>query len=248
MRLKGLLFFLLLPAITNAACLNLRPVVALTGGWANERASVTQSFTDVDSNLFQYNGMNSWQSVGLGGFFVGAQTPTPCSRLILQGGLEYLQYGFVTVNSTNSVGIEPDTTTAYNYKYRLQARQLLVSTKWMTQLRERFFPYAFLGIGAAFNTMNNFNVSTTETGSINLSPTFRNNSNTNFTYSVGVGIDTAISKHVLLGLGYRFTDLGQASLGKGKVKLNSYQASVPFTFNVPHVYSNQVLAQLSYLF
>jgi opacity protein-like surface antigen len=230
------------------SALHLQPVITISGGWANENAAASQSFMGTDDNLFIYNNQQKRNSAGLGGVFLGVQSPVLSSAYSIQSGIEYIQYVNSSVNSTSTSGIEPATSTLYDYHYRIQARQLLLMTKFIANIYKMFSPYICVGVGTAFNSMGQFNVATAETGSINLTPTFNSNTHSTFSYSVGIGVDAPISEHVLFGLSYRFSDLGKAVLGDGTIKFNNYQFSVPFTLNVAHVYSNQIVAQLSYLF
>ena len=108
-------------------------------------------------------------------------------------------------------------------------------------------PYASVGIGAAFNATNKYKTSTQESGSINLTPVFHDKSQAEFSYSLGLGIDTDISQKIRIGLGYRFSDFGKASLGSGQVVLNNYNYPVPFSLSTNRTYANQFIAQISYL-
>lgn len=110
----------------------------------------------------------------------------------------------------------------------------------------QFFPYFSVGLGAAFNNANDFRTRIEELG-VNVTPVFRNHSQSAFPYTLGVGVDTPINQQTRLGLGYRFSDFGAASLTKGEVVINQYRAPVDFALSTPHIYANQLIVQLTYL-
>jgi opacity protein-like surface antigen len=96
----------------------------------------------------------------------------------------------------------------------------------MTTFHDRFHPYGEVGLGAALNSMKDFNAVTSETGSINVAPTYSNKTNTDFSYVLGLGIDAQVTDHVRAGLGYRYSYLGSSSLGNGAVIFKEYQYPV----------------------
>ena len=240
----------LAPSVTPG----LHPVISLFGGVAGINASTnkTQSFIETDDNVFAYYSGNNSQVKGFGGAFLGAEYQLPNQGLFLQGGIEYDYFGNSKVNGLNTVGIEPVTSTSYNYLWKVQAQQILAvaklfATKQLTiGTPHLFFPYLSVGLGGAFNKGSGF-IWTQETGSVNVTPTFNNHSQTSFSYSLGLGVDTPINSNMRFGLGYRFSDFGAASLGNGFVKVNQYSAPVSFTLSTTHTYANQFIVQLSYL-
>ena len=165
----------------------------------------------------------------------------------MQGGIEYTYYGDVSPNGLNTVGIEPQTSTLYQYHYHLQTQQALVVAKVLATTHNVFHPYLSVGLGAGFNKATEFSAVTTETDSNNLTPVFANNNHTAFSYSVGLGVDTEIREKLRLGLGYRFSGFGNVSLGAGAIVINNYTFPVSFIPSIANVYSNQFVAQISYV-
>lgn len=80
---------------------------------------------------------------------------------------------------------------------------------------------------------------------LQFTPQYQNKKNASLSYAVGGGVDFKLKNTGLrLGLGYRFSDLGKANLGKGNIDT----ASLPFTLKQAHLFTNQVIFQLTYLF
>ena len=117
----------------------------------------------------------------------------------------------------------------------------------MGTTHERFHPYGAVGLGAAFNKFSNFVATTTQTGPVNVAPMYSDTSTTSFSYTVGLGVETDLYKHLRLGLGYRFSSFGKADFGYGTVTVNNFTATTPFNFVTPNAFANQFVAQLSFV-
>ena len=228
----------------------LRPVVSLQGGYASiDAGSKSQSFTGTDADIFTYSNAGS-KSTGFIGVFLGGEYSVPqipVPRLFMQTGVEYNYFGTVRPKGINTVGIEPETATTYTYNYHFQTQQVLATLRLLTTTYERFHPYGEVGIGAAFNHLGQYSATTTETGSINLTPLFGNQNTTNFSYILGLGVDTQVDTNIRVGLGYRYSNFGSATLGNGAVVFNNYQSPVPFTLGRSNAYANQLIAHISYV-
>ena len=227
------------------------PIVSLAGGYASVNAGGnTQSFTGTDSNLFIYTHSDSEKNTGFVGVFLGAEHAlswVSFPGLLMQTGVEYNYFGNVSAKGTNSVGIEPETSTRYNYRYNFQTQQVLGALKLIATNYKRFHPYGEVGLGAAFNHAGEYNPTTTETGSLAVTPTFRNQNQTQFSYNLGLGVETQVRTNIRVGLGYRYSNFGASSLGNGAVAINNYQSPVPFTLSSSNTYAHQLIARISYL-
>ena len=229
----------------------LHPIVSLQGGYASINANGgTKRYTGTDSDVFTYNNSGSGQNTGFIGVFLGTERSLPLiSRpgFFMQTGVEYNYIGKVSVNGINTVGVEPQTSTTYRYNYNFQTQQVLGTLRLFATAYERFHPYGEVGLGAAFNHAGQYNATTTETGSINLTPGFSNQSNTQFSYSLGLGVDTQVNTKIRVGLGYRYSNFGSPSLGNGTVTFNNYQAPVSFALGGSNTYANQLITRISYI-
>ncbi|WP_258956744.1 outer membrane protein [Legionella sainthelensi] len=229
------------------------PVISVFGGPAwFDVSTKTRTFLGSDDDKFIYHNKNNNQANGFVGVFLGGEFQLPYKKLFLQGGVEYDYLGNSRVKGSNSVGIEPQTYSYYDYSWNVQTQQVLAVAKLLTTTElnlgtvRQFFPYFSVGLGAAFNNANDFRTRIEELG-VNVPPIFRNHSQSAFSYTLGVGVDTPINQQIRLGLGYRFSDFGAASLTKGEVVLNQYRAPVDFALSTPHIYANQLIVQLTYL-
>ncbi|MDI1351699.1 MAG: outer membrane beta-barrel protein [bacterium] len=229
------------------------PVVSVIGGFSAVSTHNSQTFTGADDEAFLYHHQKNNHHQGLIGVFLGVEHSLPSPDFLLQLGGEYTYFGPAHAQGLNFVGIEPSTYTTYTYNYRLQSQQALAVAKVLKKIKPfvskpyMFYPYASIGLGLAFNNSSDYGVSTQESGGVNLTPTFANQHNRAFSYRLGVGVDTDIAPHLRAGLGYRFADLGKASLGSGTIQFNGLAFPVPFSPHVPHVYANQLVAQISYV-
>ena len=165
----------------------------------------------------------------------------------MEAGVEYNDFGHIGVKGINTVGVEPQTSTTYHYNYNFQTQQVLGTLKLFATAYERFHPYGEVALGAAFNHAGQYQVTTTETGSLNLTPRFSNQNNTQFSYSLGLGVDTQVNTNIRAGLGYRYSNFGSSSLGNGTVTFNQYQSSVPFALGGSNADANQLIARISYV-
>lgn len=252
--ITGLVGFMVSSSIAMAGSMGaieqpvISPVITLFGGvgFFNVNHS-PEVFTGTDDDIFTYYNNRQHSNSGLLGVFVGGEHALPRPGLFMQGGLEYTAFENSRIKGSHSVGIEPATSTYYNYKYTIQTQQLLAVAKLFGTLKERYHPYVSVGLGAAFNDSTAFSVSTTETGSLNIAPIYGNHTKTAFSYSAGLGVDADLNQHVRLGLGYRFAGLGKSSLGNGSVNMNTYSYPTGFSLSAGNAYVNQLVAQISYV-
>ena len=129
-----------------------------------------------------------------------------------------------------------------SYTYTVQHARVMAEGKFLTTPDgyQTLHPYLSWGLGAAFNQASNYQ----ETAFIpNAVPTlpFANNTQTSFTWSVGVGFDYTLDPYIRLGVGYQFADLGSVSLGP------TLAETTPQTLSLPHLYTNQLRFQFTYL-
>lgn len=224
-----------------------RPLVTLQGGFAGVRTGQALSFLGDDSITFSYFPQKKNNDVGFIGGFAGLEHTLPYYNLFAQLGLEYNYFSPYEVTGLHTAGIEPSTSTLYRYNYHQQTQQLLATAKLLARSKGRIHPYLSAGLGAAFNNLTRYTAQTAETGNINLRPLFQNKRSSNFSYNLGLGADADLNQNWRIGLGYRFSDFGKASLGQGHLGLNNFVTPVAFTLQSSHTYANQLIGHLSYL-
>jgi opacity protein-like surface antigen len=97
---------------------------------------------------------------------------------------------------------------------------------------------ASLGIG--FNNAHDFQNTPLISQAVTM-PNFASNTDTSFTYTLGVGLQKALNSHWQVGAGYEFADWGQSQLSSASGQtLNS-------GLSLNHLYTNGVLFNLTYL-
>jgi opacity protein-like surface antigen len=230
------------------------PVISVFGGVAGVTVKGDkQTFEGTDEDKFVYHGERNTNTTGFVGVFLGAEHQLSLQNFFIQAGIEYGYFGAGNTKGEHRVGIEPETSTFYRYSWSFQTQQVLAVGKLYTTVQSpikplpMIYPYVSLGLGAAFNDSKNYRAVTHESGSINVTPIFKNNSQTMFSYNVGLGVETPVNQHVRIGVGYRFSDFGTAALGKGTVVFNQYRAPTEFSLHANNVYANQFIAQISYV-
>lgn len=221
-----------------------RPVIAFGAG-----AAITSNFGNSQNfpamggtdEFFKYKtNNNNNQTNALFDVFAGGEWALN-SPWSVQAGLDYKQIKSFTTTGTIIQGIDLKSADKYAYKYSLIARQLLAEGKFLYQYQNRFYPYFLIGLGVASNKA--YNYSTSKPPFITFTRQYTNNTQTTFSYSAGIGIDTTIVPNVRGGIGYQITDLGKVSLGSATI--NTTRVSDSLVQN--HLYISEVIAQLTWI-
>jgi opacity protein-like surface antigen len=242
-----------------------RPLLSLTGG-AAFISDVGQSknfpaLNPIEDSYYDYHAHQWNQTLALVGGFLGTEYLVhPDWRI--QVGVSYnhpstfytkglLTQGPVIVD-TGAPDVEASD--QYTYGFSIQSHQILAESKLLYNWEERYHPYVMVGLGASINRAFDYNV--------NISPPFTTLSNqfgaynnAAFSYSVGVGMDIDMMQFMRLGVGYRFTDFGQVQTGPGVIGTAGFNNDGVYNPAVvtsnkltqPHLYTNEVVAQLTFL-
>ncbi len=212
------------------------PVMTLTSGVSIATLGKSVSFP-FGVSQYSYAADSSASSAFLGGIFLGAEIPN--QSVDIQVGIGYYQTTQFNASGLLTQGVSPATSNTYPYSYQMSSSQFLVETKILTMPQKIYHPYVTAGLGAAINNVYHFQE--TYPMFLTFTPLYNSNSNTNFTYSIGTGLDVDAGSHVRLGVGYRFTDLGQANLGSGLID------DIPISNRLTqaNVFANEVFAQLT---
>ncbi|EHL32756.1 outer membrane protein [Legionella drancourtii] len=230
----------------NCATTNNRSVISFFGGYTYIDAGGRASYFGRDGIVYSYRSSKDGRSDGFIGGFLGIEHPISWYNLLVQAGMEYSYFGPVGVQGFNTAAMASGASTLHRYHYSFLAHQFLASAKFLTTTHERFHPYASVGIGAAVNHMGNFRATAVEAGGMNTSPFFLDNNVTQFSYSVGLGVDVDVNQYARFGLGYRFSGLGDAALKGGRMIANNQLVSVPFSLGIHNIHANQLVAQITF--
>ena len=217
----------------------LRPVIALSVGSVFTSDLGRSEDFQVDPLLFDYDVKHHSQTREIGGGFIGVEF-SAYEDWALQTGFAYYQTSSFKAEGDLSQGIDPQSATFIDYQYNIMSRQFLVESKLLTKVYKRFHPYVSVGLGVASNKAKgykaDFNPFT------DFTPLYKNKTTSSFTYNIGLGLDYDLTENLRFGVGYRFTDLGKASLGDSQLDT----LSVPETLSQSHFYAQELLFQLSY--
>lgn len=221
------------------------PIVTLGAGVASSSdVGESQNFpihNPVTDEFYNYSANQSNRSAGLFEGFLGAEWNVYPNWLV-QAGLDYNQTTSLQAKGTFVQGADAGSADTYSYQYYVASKQLLVAGKLLYSLKERYRPYLLAGLGATFNDA--YHYSTNVPPFLTFTRQYANNTTTSFSYAIGAGIDVDITCYLRAGLGYRFTDLGQAQLGNAIIDTTS----VSGTLSQSHLYTNELLAQLTWIF
>jgi opacity protein-like surface antigen len=172
------------------------------------------------------------------GAFLGIERLMP-ERSILQIGAEYNQALPFYAKGTLTQGADAQSASAYSYQYQVLTRQILLESKLLYMAHADYHPYLLGAVGMACNSVSDY--STSAPSSYVLTRQYQNSLSYSWTYAVGLGFDVDFDERWRVGLGYRFTDLGKASLGQSTID-GVYVAG---TLSQRHIYANELMGQLT---
>lgn len=215
----------------------LRPVFTFTAGASISQLGQSQSFAPLDLCSYHYKPQGSKTNMLWGGF-IGSEVKRSASWGLMVG-LGYYQPTTLSTEGTLIQGADPESDSAYSYRYQTQSQQLLAEGKLYWIAKERIQPFLMVGIGTALNKISNYQ--TNVPPFLEFTPVFSNYTQINFTYAVGPGIDVSLTKAIRVGIGYRFTDLGSANTGSAQIDT----IPISSTLKQSHLYANQILAQFT---
>lgn len=220
----------------------LHPVMTISGGIATAQVGRTQTLTmDDDFTTYAYAKNGAYSSKMIWGTFIGTEIPLHPDWALQLGFGYYQPASFSSGTGILTQGIDESSSDQYPYSYQVISRQLLAEGKLLWRVKERFHPFATLGLGAAFNYAYNYTVTIPPFTAF--SPQFTSHSNTAFSYSVGAGMDIDINKNWRIGGGYRYTDLGKTKLGAGLIDATPFTS----TLTQSNLYAQEVMANITYL-
>ena len=127
----------------------------------------------------------------------------------------------------------------FNYSYNLQHTYVAAKGKLLADVGMLIKPYVSASIGAGFNRSSGFN-STPIIFAAKPTPDFTSQTTTAFSYTLGIGLQRAITMNWHAGVGYEFSDWGKSQL--------NHVPNQPLGngLSESHFYTNGLLFSLSY--
>jgi opacity protein-like surface antigen len=222
-----------------------RPVMTLGAGASfSSQVGKTQYFpiqNPATDQFYSYVANRRSQTSFLFDGFLGAEWAVTKSNWLFQAGLEYKQASPFNARGVLTQGSASSLQNSYGYRYNVFSRQLLIEGKALYTIKNRFHPYALIGVGMAFNRAYGYG---TNVPASTYTPIYTDNTTHSLSGAVGFGIDIDITQHVRAGLGYRFSDLGQrVNLGRAVLNPSGGKGAV----SQAHLYTNELLAQFTWV-
>ncbi len=228
-------FLAAFPIVSFAA---FHPVVTVSSGFASANV-YSSKWIMFGSYPNSYIGSNHYDAETDLGLFVGGETVF-LQNWAWQIGVSYFENSAFNENGNVYQFADP----AFNnltYQYQIQSRRASIDTKISHAFREVWHPYVSASVGAAFNRAYAYTETPITSADVPMTQPFGNHATRSLTYSAGLGVDVNITEHVRLGAGYRFVDLGNASLGVTPLQTGTS------TISSTHLHTNELLLQISYV-
>jgi opacity protein-like surface antigen len=203
-----------------------------------ESAGHTQTFYLTPTIEKTYVANRSTNALFDGEVFLGIQKTLSQT---LQG-----QLGFAiaaTSNANLSGVIWDDADPSFDnfvYSYTIQHTHVALKGKLLADGGFWLIPWVSGSIGVGFNHAHAFNNIPTIFEALP-TPDFASNTQTSFTYTVGVGVQKILNLHWQAGIGYEFADWGRSHLGQAEGQTLNRGLSLT------HLYTNGFLLNLTYL-
>lgn len=102
------------------------------------------------------------------------------------------------------------------YRYNINNTRYMFENKLLMSLNELFSLYLLGSLGIANNETGDAETYQLDPASVEMLYGFETDEVNSFTYSVGLGLEMEVIEHVRVGLGYQFSDLGEAKTGPFK--------------------------------
>ncbi len=215
------------------------PFVSFALGSDRTNVYMSKNITLIPPFQNAYVGRNHYDIETVGGVFLGGEFAL-LQNWSLQLGLSYYQNSSFDANGYVYQFADPAFNNL-NYQYQIQSRRFLIETKLSRAFKQIWHPYINLGLGESLNKAYSYLEYPTSSDNVPMTQPFANHTTRSFTYIAGLGIDVDIQKHIRVGAGYRFADLGNANLGTTPLQSGTTMISHR------HLYTNEFLAQLSFL-
>ncbi|MCL9683985.1 outer membrane protein [Legionella maioricensis] len=213
-------------------------VITLSAGPAWTDSGDTPTFFLAPEIEKTYNAAQNTSTLFDGEVFLGVQHSL---NAVISGqiGLAVAATTSTTINGE----IWDDADPQFNnlvYSYKINHAHVAVKGKLLADMGYMAIPYVSGSVGVGFNRAHNFN-NTPIIFEALPNPNFASNTETAFSYTVGIGLQKAITPNWQVGAGYEFADWGKSQLGLalGQTLGNGLAQD--------HVYTNALMFNVTYL-
>ena len=213
-------------------------VGTLSAGPVWQNGGSTQTFYLTPTIEKTYASNKTTQTLFAGEVFVGIQ-----KRLshTLQGQLGLAIAATSDAKLSGEIWDDADSEFSnYIYSYKVQHTHVAVKGKLLADMGYWLIPWVSGSLGVGFNNAHSYTNTPTFFEAIP-NANFTSNTETALTYTVGAGIQKALSTHWQVGAGYEFADWRKSQLHRAQ----GQTMGSGLTLN--HLYTNGVLFNLTYL-
>jgi opacity protein-like surface antigen len=210
----------------------------LAAGPAWESAGETQTFFLAPSIEKTYTSNHSTHALGEGEVFLGIQHPVRNSWTG-QIGLSVV----ATSNTRISGNIWDDASPEFNnftYHYQVQHTHVALKGKLLAENGYIVTPWVSGSVGVGFNNAYRYNNTPIIFEAVQ-NPNFSSHTQTTFSYTVGAGVERAVSTHWRAGIGYEFESWGKSQLNRAPSQ------TLGNGLKLSNLYTNGFLLNITYL-
>lgn len=239
MQNKTLLALVMAALLPTPSFANLHPVISVATGSDHANVYSTKTITLIAPFQNSYIGTSHYDSESMIGLFLGVEQSF-LQNWAWQLGLGYYQSSAFQANGNVYQFSDP----AFNnltYQYQIQSKRVVVEGKIYYTCHSIWHPYVTAAVGEAINKTYGYSETPVTSMDVGMGQPFAGQTAHAFTYTVGLGADVDISEHLRFGGGYRFINLGSASLGPTPLQSGTN------TISNKQIHANEFLVQLSYV-
>jgi opacity protein-like surface antigen len=138
--------------------------------------------------------------------------------------------------------------TNYNYQYKIQTQTFLAQIKADLYRWRCLMPFLLAGAGVSLNNASNYAEQPVPGVTPRISPGFKGQTNTYFSYVFGAGLDYIVQKNIWASLTYEYSNLGRAQTGSGVNTVTLTGTNYASDNLKTNVKSNAVFLSVTYLF
>lgn len=212
-------------------------LITLSLGPVWQNAGQTQSLYLQPSVEKTYSADKNTQHLFSGELFVAIQRKLH-QQLQVQLGIAMAAASQATLSGSIWDDANPDFNN-YTYNYHIQHQHLSLKTKLLLQSTHSLTPYFSASLGLARNKALDFLITPRNTSDVP-APSFLSNNATSLAYTLGFGLQTAITKHWQVGVGYELANWGKSHLAPAP----GQTLGQGLTLN--HLYTQQLQLSFSY--
>lgn len=237
-RLSSFLICILLVHSIHGSCQTLVATLSAGPAWYND-AGKTQTIYLQPDFANTYIAQHSNYQLTNGEFFLGVQK-TISPLLIGQLGLAVATTSYAHLQGDVWETADP-LFDNFSYQYNITHTRVAVKGKLLSQqFSSTWLPYLSGSLGAGFNRAYQFS---TKAKLFEAIPTagFEANKQTSFSYTLGAGLQKALSQHLQVGVGYEFANWGSSSLGREPGQFFNHG------LEINHLFTHQLQFNISYL-